>query len=148
MASGISPRFGENILQLHGCDVGVVFHRRVEVRHIGLMVAIMVDLHRLGVDIRFKHIGRVGQRRQGKWTGRLRLNNARQHGSRCECGRTRKQRAAVNNHVSVLPCIWMNWNSALAMHARRLRVLRSLLSRAGSHVFDKNASWTDISRQS
>ena len=45
---------------------GADFERLVQVVHVGLVVLVVVDLHRLGVDVRLEGVERVGQGRQGE----------------------------------------------------------------------------------
>ena len=45
--------------------VGVILERGVQVVHIGRVVLVMVNLHRLGVDVRLKRSKVIRQRRYG-----------------------------------------------------------------------------------
>ena len=45
-------------------QLGVLVERGVQVRHVGLVVLAVMDLHRLRVDVRFERCEVVGQRGQ------------------------------------------------------------------------------------
>ena len=51
-------------LQRLGRDCGVILRHRVQVGDIRGVVAIVVNLHRLGIDVRLQRAEGVGKRRQ------------------------------------------------------------------------------------
>ena len=50
--------------------VGIRGDGLVEIVDVGGVVFVVMQGHRLGIDVRFEGIGRIGERRQGKRPGR------------------------------------------------------------------------------
>ena len=64
MSSGTVPMLHQ-LVEALVVEFGVLVERGVQIRHVGLVVLAVMDLHRLGVDVRFERRGVVRQRRQG-----------------------------------------------------------------------------------
>jgi hypothetical protein len=54
----------KQIVETLAVEVGVLVQRRVEIRHIRLMMLAVVNLHRLRIDVRLERSGVVGKSRK------------------------------------------------------------------------------------
>ena len=62
-------QIAEHVLDLRRSQLRIGLGDIVEVGDIGGVVAVVMDFHRLGVDMRFERIGRIGERRQREGAG-------------------------------------------------------------------------------
>ena len=81
----------QTLPRVHGVsgDLRIGLGENIEVGDIGAMVAVVVDFHGPGVDMRFKRAGWIAQRRKQEWTcGRRRRGGRRlrEYNARRGCG--------------------------------------------------------------
>ena len=70
----------EHVLDLRRSELRVGLGDVVDVGDVGGVVAVVMDFHRLGVDMGLERIGRIGQRRQCEGAGRGRSRRGRSRG--------------------------------------------------------------------
>ena len=62
-------QIAEDVLDLRRSQLRIGLGDIVEVGDVGSVVAVVMDFHRLGVDVRLERIGRIDQRRQRERPG-------------------------------------------------------------------------------
>ena len=65
MSSGTVAMPLHQVVEALGVQLGMLVERGVQIRHVGLVVLAVVNLHGLRVDVRFERRVVVGQRGQG-----------------------------------------------------------------------------------
>src|ERR1700722_3120316 len=110
---GHLAELGENLLQRHRGDVRMVLHCGIEAADVSQMMAVVMDLHRLCVDVRGESGGGIKQRielerTRGGWSRarsgcglRVKQGGSRRHGSG-ERGRPGDEAATSDGHGSFL----------------------------------------------